>query len=295
MLMGEHAVLHGAKALAMAIDKRIKVHLTVCAETRSMPIKIQSSLGLYQGDLRTIKIQKPFQFVLAAILDQKKNIKSGFELCIESDCSDQMGFGSSAAVTVATLAVLSQAFDFEIDIFERSKHVVRTVQGGVGSGADIAASVQGGVVYYGMEPCSIQAIAVELPMVVMYTGSKRPTAEVIAWVETQRKQFPNMYNAFFNAIATCTEDAHVCLKNKDWPALGKIMDFQQGIMSTMGLSNPAIDKAIACLKAESTIYGAKISGSGLGDCVIGLGTLEPHVRSHALSCGLSLIGLRYES
>jgi mevalonate kinase len=291
MLMGEHAVLHGAKALVMAIDKRIKVTLKPCVEKNTIPIKIHSALGTYQSELGAIEIQKPFQFVLAAIMTQKKHISSGFELFIESECSDQMGFGSSAAVTVATLAVLSRAFDFEIDIFESAKQVVRRVQGGVGSGADVAASVEGGVVYYGMEPRSIETIRVELPIALMYTGSKKPTAEVIAWVDKQRKDNPSIFETFFKSIAACTEEAYVYLKNQDWPMLGKIMDFQQGIMSTMNLSNSAIDNAIAALKAEPGIYGAKISGSGLGDCVIGLGTI-----SHpAISCALSPVGLRYES
>ncbi len=295
MLMGEHAVLQGAKALVMAIDKRITVNLKLNPEKKTMPIQIRSSLGVYQKELAVIEIQKPFQFVLAAIISQKTQISAGFDLEIESDCSDQMGFGSSAAVTVATLAVLSAAFNFEIDIFESAKQVVRLVQGGVGSGADVAASLKGGVVYYGMEPRFIETLELDLPIVVKYTGSKKPTAEVIAWVETQRKLYPRIYKNFLNTIAACTEEAYDSLNNQDWQGFGKIMDFQHGIMSTMGLSNSAIDKAIAGLKAEPNIYGAKISGSGLGDCVIGLGTTMPSIDNPAMSCALSPIGLRYES
>ena len=46
MLMGEHAVLHGKKALVCAIDQRISVSLTPREDAR---ISIVSALGEYSA------------------------------------------------------------------------------------------------------------------------------------------------------------------------------------------------------------------------------------------------------
>lgn len=290
MLLGEHAVLHGFGALSMAIDKRIRV--TVKPDTTNTKnITIHSSLGNYQGSLDTLVIQKPLQFILASILHLQKDIPVGFLLIVESEFSEEVGLGSSAAVTVATVAALAKAFDFEVDIFKASKQIVQTVQGGVGSGADIAASMTGGIVHYRN---GIQKIEVSIPILVVYTGSKKPTTEVVAMVEHQRKKYPSIYQGIFKTLDSCVERACSFLQTKNWHALGEIMNLAQGIMMTMGLSTPSIQNILEALRHEPHIYGAKISGSGLGDCVIALGHLEANSSISPLDCQLSSVGLYYE-
>lgn len=288
MLMGEHAVLHGFGSLSMAIDRRIRVRLN---PFENNVVVIRSTLGHYESSLDTLMIQKPFQFILAAILEHRKHIKCGFELIVESEISDQMGLGSSAAVTVATVAVLAKVFDFEVELFSVSKQIVRKVQGGVGSGADVAASLMGGVVHYRN---SMQKIEILPPIVVVYTGSKKSTTEVVAEVEHQRKKYPEIYQGIFKAIDTCVERACSFLHTQNWQALGEVMNFAQGLMITMGLSNVAIESILAILRKQPSIYGAKISGSGLGDCVIALGTLATCEEIKPIACSISAVGLCYE-
>jgi hypothetical protein len=57
--------------------------------------------------------------------------------------------------------------------------------------------------------------------------------------------------------------------------VGERLDIGQGIMEDMDLSNPALDAIIRALREDPGIQGAKISGSGLGDCAIGLGHTSP--------------------
>ena len=42
-------------------------------------------------------------------------------------------------------------------------------------------------------------------------------------------------------------------------------------MEELGLSTPELDEIIATLEVDVGVRGAKISGSGRGDCVVGLG------------------------
>ena len=89
-------------------------------------------------------------------------IKRGFKVEIESEFSDQVGFSSSAALTVALLACLTKWLGIRIsslDLIRQGRLAARLAQGGVGSGADIAAAVLGGIVVYKAQPLSAEKLA----------------------------------------------------------------------------------------------------------------------------------------
>ena len=69
--------------------------------------RIDSALGSYESSLDLLLDDARFRFVLSAINQFKERVPTGFSLTIESDFSHQVGLGSSAAVTVAVLAVLN--------------------------------------------------------------------------------------------------------------------------------------------------------------------------------------------
>src|SRR5690348_10870442 len=150
MLMGEHAVLQGKQAIVCAIDQRLTMELI---PTAGDTITITDSrLGTLAQRIQDLQVQAPFKFVLQAILLFKDDLHTGFTLNINSDFSSTIGFGSSAAVTVATIAVLGQWLKKELSnaqILSLAHAVILQLQG-VGSGADIAASIHGGVIAYFM-------------------------------------------------------------------------------------------------------------------------------------------------
>jgi mevalonate kinase len=47
----------------------------------------------------------------------------------------------------------------------------------------------------------------------------------------------------------------------------------------LGVSNRLLNNIVDTLAAQPQIYGAKISGAGLGDCVIGLGSVNDQLFS----------------
>jgi len=286
MWMGEHAVLHNHPALVFAIDKRITVTLMPRQDTQ---IIIQSNLGRYQTDLSKlsdITVEKPFHFVLETILyfhhSLKAGLPSGFVLSLEADFEENIGFGSSAAVTVSVVAVFSRwmkvVLDDEMHIFEVAKTIIKKTQGGVGSGADVAASIFGGLIAYQIEPFSIQKINHRPPIVVIYSGSKTPTPEVIKYVEKNRREHPEIYDSLYSILKTCVQQTIELLKSDsnemNWKKIGEIMAYHQQIMTNMKLTTPSLQHSLDFLNQEPKIWGAKISGSGLGDSVIGLGEIE---------------------
>jgi len=223
----------------------------------------------------------PWQFVLTAIAQwhQRDSIPTGFDLQITSEFSHKMGLGSSAAVSVALIAALAKWLKPEAnkrDIFEHAFSVIKSVQG-VGSGADVAASVFGGVIYYQLTPeITIDPLPVLLPIVLIYCGSKVPTPQVIAKVQQQQQQAPEDYERLFLQLGHYVEIASEACLMQDWRTLGDIFIQHQQVQTEMNLSTLVIDDIITSLLSCQDIMGAKISGSGLGDGVIGLGTIPDH-------------------
>ncbi len=270
MLLGEHAVLHGRRALVCAINRRITVRLRPLDDDR---VRIESSLGSYEGTLQFLVDHPSFRFVLQAIRQHLDRIPSGFELRIDSEFSADIGFGSSAAVTVAThAAILNWLLGNPLDpltLFDQSLQTVHEVQGR-GSGADVAASVFGGIVGYSTSP-SFEPVNVTVPLTAVYCGYKMPTPEVIRSVEQLRAINPDKYERIFDEMDASAIKAVECLRRHDLPGFGDILNRNQQLMDEMGVNTPELQEIVNALQADPDVFGAKISGSGLGDCAVGLG------------------------
>lgn len=273
MLFGEHAVLHGNQAIVCAIDKRVTVQMEYRHDDK---IIINSpTLGRHETTLETLVVQKPFQFVLAAIEFFKPRLTCGLNLTIQSDCDSRFGFGSSAAVTVATTAILLRGMTGHFDketCFFNSRYIVRQVQG-CGSGADVAASLYGGSVLYRQTPFSIEPLNILPPLTLIYSGAKTPTPQVVEFVDAQERQFPEVFQQIFHCIQIITESAVKAIHEKKWEKVGKLMRIHQGLQEAMSVNNAKIHDIISILKKHTGVFGEKISGSGLGDCVVALGAV----------------------
>ena len=272
MLMGEHAVLHGQRALVAAINRRLRVTLRCRADRR---VCLRSALGAWNTTLDTMKIQPPFRFVFAALCRYRGVLPSGVDVDIASDFSHEVGFGSSAAVTVAMLQALA-ALCFPRRrrptnwLLLEARRIIRDVQG-VGSGADAAASIHGGVVLYRAAPLLIRRWDIRHPLTAVYSGAKRPTPEVIRRVQAARRRQPPLFAGLYRLMDQCVGRARSVLQRRDERAFGALLDLHQGLLDALGVSNAALAEICFRLRADPGIRGAKISGSGLGDCALGWG------------------------
>lgn len=292
--MGEHAVLYGRRSLVCAVNQRIQITL----EPRSdSVVRIISQLGEDQAHLDEIDVRPPFTFIWESLRQARQGLPGGCDLHVESDFSDQIGLGSSAAVTVA-LAVLLRAWQGEdwdpALIQKQATAVIRAVQGR-GSGADAAASVLGGIVEYRAQPYKMESMRTVYPISVVYSGYKTPTAEVIERVERERRARAALFEGFFYEIDECVRTAIDAICRDDWNELGLCMDHNQALLQALGVSDETLEKIIAKMRQDTGILGAKISGSGLGDCVLGLGTLEGESEPYRqINCEMTQEGVRIE-
>ncbi len=294
MLLGEHAVLRGHRALVCAVNRRIHVTLT---PRRDRVIRIVSSLGRHETTVERVREAAPFRFVTAAIALRRRQPPSGFDLRVRSEFSHKVGLGSSAAVTVATHAALAAWLDGRIaprKLLTDSVRVIRAVQG-LGSGADVAASVYGGVVLYRAKPLGVWPVRAACPLTVIYSGSKRPTPEVVRLVDRARKRRPRLFDDAFALMGRSAVSAARALQHGDLRTVGELLNLNQGLMAAIGVSNPKLAGIVHALRSDPAILGSKISGSGLGDCVIGLGRARRRRWPYALvPAAVSPTGVRVE-
>jgi len=273
MLMGEHAVLHGYPAVICAVNRYITVCLTPRSDTK---VSIHSDLlGDYSSTIDELKNKQSFQFVLAAIKLWRKKIFFGFDLEIHSDFSDRIGLGSSAAVTVATLAALQKWLENDIDlkvIYQMGLDVILAVQG-MGSGADITVSVLGGIIAYQTSPFKVEKLKCKPKIHLIYSGHKTPTTEVIQHVRKQSEQQPELFSDLYSIIGEITLYGIQAIKKRDWEKLGSLFTIHQGLQDALGVNNDALSEIIYQARQIPTVLGSKISGSGLGDCAVVLGKM----------------------
>ena len=165
VLCGEYAVLGGAPAVCMAVDRRANVkveHLDEAWNQVTAP-GYSSVEGRFVSDgtsLEWIQGEDEFRLVDAAWRTRRQFDKGGLSIELDTRAffdvasGKKIGLGSSAALTVALIAALTQSND----VLESATRVHRMFQYGAGSGVDIAAGVSGGLIEYHMEGASISPL-----------------------------------------------------------------------------------------------------------------------------------------
>lgn len=286
IIMGEHAVLHGFPAIVAALQGRITVTLQRLPDGR---LNIDSAVGQWRSRMSealATKIEKqPLRFVLAAVQHYaaQASFCTGLAIDIESDIDTTQGLGSSAALTVAMVGALRQYHGLSIDkaeILTDAVSLIRQVQGS-GSGADAAASCYGGLVHYqaqGIKARSLLPATVEaMPdLRLVYVGYKTSTPEVIAKVNHWAAAEPLKYFDIYSAMGALVDVAEAAIKQQDWAALAITMRAYQQQMVALGVCDEGTEQAITAAQAElaklpeSVAKAVKISGSGMGDCILGL-------------------------
>jgi phosphomevalonate kinase len=200
VVLGEYAVLTGAEALVAAVDRRCEVTIEAAAGPRS-------ELTILAPDRRacdyapgapsgvelvdTVRFGRPAARVeppVRAVLDSRQFFDSAGE---------KLGMGSSAAVLTAFAGAL-QAIEnkgymgLEVD-YLIALH--RRLQGGRGSGIDVAAAVRGGLTTFRLDVDGRARIgSVRLPNSVgfagIFAGQSAVTSDFVGRFEDWRRSGP---------------------------------------------------------------------------------------------------------
>jgi mevalonate kinase len=277
VLFGEHAVVYGYPCIVTAVNRRMYVEV----ETNGTDVFHMDApdVGLYAysktiADLGGEGLPKGVRFVeevYRRFLDAHPQ-KQGINVVTRSEFSADYGFGSSSAVTVAFAKALTELYKVsmnEDELFELCCESVLTVQG-VGSGFDIAAAIWGGTIYFINAPRLVEKIEVKtLPLVVGYTGVKADTPTLVRMVAHRMSQKKESTTGIMEQISQITQQARVVMKASDWRMLGELMMDNHALLKKLGVSSDELERLVEAVSEVG--YGAKLSGAGGGDCMIGIG------------------------
>ncbi len=278
MILGEHAVVYGQPALVSALDFWLTIQWKIRTDRQLI---IHSALGEHITTLDAVTDHPKLHFVLAPLRHYASQLP-GLELTITSNIPTTMGLGSSAAAMAATLVGLKPLLPSPpttLELFTLGKTLIRRIQGR-GSGADLAASLYGGSVLLEPELPTITPIPFNEPLTLIYSGYKTPTAEVLQKVKEEWSPIPDLRNNLYKLMGETVRRAIIALADEDitHPLFNRLFNTYHGLMDALGVCDLTLAQIVYQVRQQG--HAAKISGSGLGDCVLALG----HITLEGYSC-----------
>ena len=269
ILFGEHAVVYGEPAIAVAIG--LRTHVRIEKSERYM-------VNGYPLD------EKYHSYILNALKLAWDD--DPLEISTVSEVPSASGMGSSASVTVATLAALLAGkkkmdrlredeiakLGFEVEYITQGRASpidTSTVTHGMGILVDrvkrdnfLWRIEKNGVVW------NIHHIQVpSLKLVVGFSGVKGATADMVAKVR-RFYQWSSFAREIIREIGKITMEAVPALENGDYGRIGELMDRNNKLLTILGVNHPMLRRMISAARRYS--YGAKITGAGGGGSMVAL-------------------------
>jgi phosphomevalonate kinase len=295
--LGEYAVLDGAPALVLALDRYAAVTLGdspdgFChLETRAPePARRVFSPGESSGagllDLVTQRVEPP-PLAWRATVDSRAFFAGDAKL----------GLGSSAAVLCAfagAFAGFAQSRGRPLPGLDLATLIGmhRAFQGGRGSGLDVAASLHGGAITFRLDPAGVPQVgSVRLPNSVgfagIFAGRSASTPEFVAHYRAWRRDRPEQAAAMHRRLVQLAEDGCAAARGDDADAfvasLGEYGRALQSLGEAIGAEIVTAEHREIGQHARKHGVAYKVSGAGGGDlglaCAVDSGALAAFVQS----------------
>ncbi|HEW93416.1 mevalonate kinase [Candidatus Geothermarchaeota archaeon] len=286
-LYGEHAVVYGKPAIVASIDKRVYVRCRLRSDKsitiRALNLQVPGIILTYNKDGEVI-LKTDYGRVLSAVsyIREAINLTSrylnefkGADLTIESNMPVGAGLGTSAAVSVATIAAYSKALGHDLDLHNIAKLAWNTEKNiqGIASPMDTSISTFGGIVYltydgvnFSIDPLHID---VEFNIVIGYVKRQYKTKEMVEKVKSYLQRHPDLVKPIIDLIGDLVNDAKKALIKGDLEYAGELMNINHGLLDALGVSSKELNDLVYAARAFGA-YGSKLSGAGGGGSMIAL-------------------------
>lgn len=275
ILFGEHSVVYGKNAIALAIRKGIK---TVFSDYDT-EILIESKLGILNGNILhdgTIEIKhvdvslEPFISMVERAFEYT-GIKKGFKAVITSEIPASSGLASSASVSASFIAgliyflgkpinkeeLLNLVFASEIDIQKR------------GSIIGSACAVYGGMIEVSSGKVKNYPLPTNIGEVIIADSKEKcPTAVTTGIVKDKLEEAPEVTQKVFDSMHEIACNGKAFLDEGNISEIGKMMNENQRYLRELGVSTEKIDSYIS--EINPYVHGSKITGAGGGGCVFSI-------------------------
>jgi mevalonate kinase len=242
-LFGEHAVVYGRPGIAMAVRPRVFV---------------------------TVRKSRTAHHAKSPYIDNcfdAMGVRGS--VYVNSQLPSSSGLGSSAAVTVATLAAINDEFGKKLqreEIADMAFAIEKKVQKGRASPTDTTVATFGGLVFITglarrrLPPQNFQ-------LVIGNSMVQHNTARMVEMVAELKTKSPEICEPVLEAIGAVSLSAMRALS--DPARLGELMNMNHALLDVLGVGHPQLSRLVLASRAAGA-YGAKLTGAGGGGCMIAI-------------------------
>ena len=251
ILIGEHAVVYGYPAISLPL---LEVEVTCRVVPAATPWR------LFEEDTLSMAVYASLEYI---------NIKDAYIHCqIDSAIPEKRGMGSSAAISIAAIRAVFDYYQAELprDVLEILVNRAEMIAHMNPSGLDAKTCLSDQPIRF-IKNVGFEELAMDLSayLVIADTGVYGHTREAIQVVESKGKEaLPFLY-----ALGELTQQAEEAIKARDAVMLGEILTKAHGNLKEIGVSSLEADALVETALQHGAL-GAKMSGGGLGGCIIAL-------------------------
>ena len=273
VLSGEHAVMHGYSAIAMAINQRMVVKITTIYKNDDVEIKsnIFGKKKFKKGELQEDWSQ-PICFLVKTLS------QCGLKINITSKIKNY-GFGSSGALFACVAVGLLKINDIAngkknvkdeeyfvkiLDLYKAYNSKYNNNGIFTPSGIDIATSFFGGVICFSPTNYFVEKINPDWIMsgiTAIYTGKRTSIKHVISVINENK-----CTDVIYKQIGDIVDELKIAIQKHNNEEIYDLLKKNQLLLQKLNLVDDDIEDILHQCERQNVV--AKISGSGLGDCVI---------------------------
>ena len=262
ILIGEHAVVYGYPAISLPL---LEVEVTCKV------VPAESPWRLYEEDTLSMAVYASLEHL---------NIKDACIRCqIDSAIPEKRGMGSSAAISIAAIRAVFDYYQVELPhhVLEILVNRAEMIAHMNPSGLDAKTCLSNRPICF-IKNVGFTELNMDLSayLVIADTGVYGHTREAIQVVQSKGKDaLP-----FLHALGELTQQAEEAIRQKDAEWLGQILSQAHLHLKEIGVSSPEADSLVETALSHGAL-GSKMSGGGLGGCIIALADNLTHAQELA--------------